>query len=461
MVTLSPYVFVTTDKGNSWRAITGNLPVRGTSYAFAEDHIDPNLIFIGTEFGIFFSNTAGQQWKQLKAGMPTIGVKDIAIQKRENDLVLATLGRGFAVLDDYSTLRNIGESTLAQEAELFPVRDALMWEPSTPLGLPGKSFQGDNFYTAENLGPVAILTYYLKEDIQSATEMRKEAEKKRRDAGTDNNYPSKEQLDAETAEKQAYLLFTIKDANGNVVRKLTEQPKAGVNRIQWDLSYPLKDPIDFSVPPFYNPFSGGSLNHLVQPGQYSVTLSKSVNGEVAEIAGPVVFNVKTLDNRTLPAGSRTELTNFQSKVNELGRSLSASQQAIGEIRNQLKHIDASINNLQTDQELMTQSNNIKDELFGIEVLLNGDRNAARLDIGTPMPVSGRVGWLLYAQSNSTSNPSKHHMESYEIALEEYRPLLAGIRKILLEDLPELQEALSALGAPYTPYAVPDLIEIGN
>ena len=147
-----PYVYKSTNKGLTWTSITNNLPERGSAYAIEEDHVDPNLIFIGTEFGVFFSNDGGDYWKQLKAGLPTIAVRDITIQRRENDLVLGTFGRGFFVLDDYSPLRKVKPEDLNKDAQLFAIRDALLFEKSVPLGLPGKSFQGDSYYTAENLG---------------------------------------------------------------------------------------------------------------------------------------------------------------------------------------------------------------------------------------------------------------------------------------------------------------------
>ena len=108
-----PYVYKSMDKGRTWASITANLPTRGSTYAIAQDHIDPNLLFVGTEFGLFVSNNGGVSWVRMKSGLPTIAVRDIAIQKRENDLVLGTFGRGFYVLDDYSALRNINEETLS------------------------------------------------------------------------------------------------------------------------------------------------------------------------------------------------------------------------------------------------------------------------------------------------------------------------------------------------------------
>src|SRR5262249_23910939 len=117
-----PYVVKSTDLGRTWTNITNDLPARGSTWSFAEDHVDPNLLFAGTEFGLFFTSDAGRKWVQLKGGLPTIQVRDLAIQRRENDLVLGTFGRSFYVLDDYSPLRTIDEQTLAQNAVLFPVK---------------------------------------------------------------------------------------------------------------------------------------------------------------------------------------------------------------------------------------------------------------------------------------------------------------------------------------------------
>ena len=96
-------------------------------------------------------------------GLPTIAVRDIAIQREMNDLVLGTFGRGFYVLDDYSMLRSVENKQVQEKAMILPIRDAIMWEKSNPLGLPGKSFQGDNFYVGENLDPVAMINYYYSE----------------------------------------------------------------------------------------------------------------------------------------------------------------------------------------------------------------------------------------------------------------------------------------------------------
>src|SRR4030095_157041 len=180
----NPYLLKSTDAGRTWTEIKGNLPANGPVLAIAEDHVNPNLLFVGTEFGLFFSIDGGQKYVQLKGGLPIISVRDLAIQKRENDLVVGTFGRGIYVLDNYTPLRVLRPEMLKEEAVLFPVKDALMYIQSQPLGRRGKSFQGESFYMAENPSFGAAFTWYLKDALKTRKEKRqeteKEAEKKRK-----------------------------------------------------------------------------------------------------------------------------------------------------------------------------------------------------------------------------------------------------------------------------------------
>ncbi|HVF59665.1 MAG TPA: glycosyl hydrolase, partial [Thermoanaerobaculia bacterium] len=123
-----PYALKSTDRGKTWTSIAGDLPEKGTVYALAEDHVNRDLLFAGTEFGVFFTVDGGKKWIQLNGGMPTIAVRDIAIQQRENDLVLATFGRGFYILDDYTPLRHVRtEADLEKDAILYPVKKTWMF----------------------------------------------------------------------------------------------------------------------------------------------------------------------------------------------------------------------------------------------------------------------------------------------------------------------------------------------
>jgi hypothetical protein len=234
-----PYLLRSSDKGNTWQSISGDLPVRGSVYAIAEDHVNPNLLFAGTEFGVFFTVDGGQKWTQLKGGLPTIAIRDMEIQKREDDLVLATFGRGFYILDDYSPLRTLSETALEKEADIFPIKDSWMFMEATPLGLKGKSFMGESYYAAENPPAGAVFTYYLKDEIKTLKQQRQEKEKELREKGEQPPYPTKEELRREDDEQKPYLLFTIQDAEGNVVNRIKQKPEKGINRVPGILDIPV------------------------------------------------------------------------------------------------------------------------------------------------------------------------------------------------------------------------------
>ncbi|HHP7241143.1 MAG TPA: glycosyl hydrolase [Cyclobacteriaceae bacterium] len=448
----NPYLYKSSDGGNSWTNISSNLPERGSVYAIAEDHIDPDLLFAGTEFGIFFSPNGGKEWKQLKNGVPTIAVRDIAIQERENDLILGTFGRGFFVLDDYSTLRGIDKKI--QNDTLYTVRDPRLYLESYPLGLPGKSFQGDNYYTGENLPPVAIITYHLKEIPKTITEKRREQEKENKEENKNNAYPSYEALKNEKTEEEPYLLFTIQNEQGNIIRKIKEEPKDGINRIHWDLRFAPDDAISFTPPPFYNPFAGKDEGNLVAPGRYSVSMALFKDGQFQEIGESVEFDVKPLNNSVLPAKDRSQKLAFQRKISELSTKVESAQKRLGEVKNQIKHIKQAIFFTEAEQKpLFDDLLNIKKQITEIDHQLNGDPIASTLDIEKVPTIANRIGMLNYEQFNTTSEPTETHKKVYKIAYEAFSPVMEKLENLISGDLANLQESLRKQGAPYTPYRI--------
>src|SRR5438477_8835633 len=195
-----PYLFKSTDAGRTWTSIKSNLPANWPVWSIAEDHVNPKLLFAGTEFGLFFTVDGGQKWIQMRGGLPTIQIRDLVIQKRENDLLLGTFGRGIYILDNYTPLRSITPEMLKSDA-LFPVKDALMYIQAQPLGGRGKSFQGESFFTAENPAFGATFTYYLKEELKTKKTRRQEAERAAARSGAGINLPSRSELSAEEEEE--------------------------------------------------------------------------------------------------------------------------------------------------------------------------------------------------------------------------------------------------------------------
>ncbi|MEM7613137.1 MAG: glycosyl hydrolase, partial [Pseudomonadota bacterium] len=161
-----PYVLRTENRGRSWLLISNNLPQWGSAHTIVEDHVDPDLLFVGTEFGLFFTQDRGDTWHRLKSNFPTISVRDIEIQQRENDLVVGTFGRGIYILDDYTPLRT--KAADVQPAHLFDVRDAWSYVVGDKTGVGEKGFRGAEFYTAKNPEFGAVFTYRLAEAVETA-----------------------------------------------------------------------------------------------------------------------------------------------------------------------------------------------------------------------------------------------------------------------------------------------------
>lgn len=446
-----PYIYKSSDKGMTWNNISNNLPVRGSTYAIEEDHVSKDLIFCGTEFGVFFSPNGGGRWKQIKAGVPTIAVRDIAIQRRENDLVLGTFGRGFYVLDDYSALREVGSQGMNAAEGMLATRDALQFELAMPLGLPGKSFQGDDYFTAENLGSEAIISYYLKEDIKSKKDIRKKEEKERIKDGKDANYPSYETLLDEQETADPKIIISITNSAGDVVKKYTKSAKKGLHRFKWNLRYSSKNAISFRKPVFYNPFAGNNDGTLVEPGTYTVTMQKMVDGEFSPIGTSINFEVKALNNTTMPAKDRSAKAAFQLEVATLSAEIGAAGRTIGELSNKMKHIKEAIKmSNEPMPELMKEVLSINADIRELKMRLNGDRIKSRLDIDQPPSPRGRIGGINWEQKNTTSAPTKTHQDSYAIAKEEFAPIKADLKKLIESKVIPLEEKLDQIGAPFTP-----------
>jgi hypothetical protein len=455
-----PYIFRSSDKGSSWAPIQANLPERGSVYSVAEDHVDPNLLFAGTEFGVHFTTDGGKTWRALKAGLPTVAVRDMAIQKRENDLVLATFGRGFYVLDDYSPLRKVKDAE-AKEGMLFPVRDNWLYVENSPLGIRGKGFMGESYYQAAN-PPVGVsIYYYYKEDLKSKKDKRQDDEGKLAKDMKDVPYPAYESLKAEETEESSYLLFTIQNTRGETVRKLKAPAKKGVSKMVWDFRYPSSNPINLNPVPNDNVFQANDVGQLAAPGEYTVTLSKYVDGVVTNLSGPEKFNARALPGSTLPA-DRPALQAWQREAAELQRSMQAASAIVRDATNRARHLKEAILSVsQPNQEFVKDARSLELKLASIQDKLFGDRTADRLNLDRPPSISNRLYGAIYAGYGSTSDPTTTMKDQLSIATEEYQAVQAELKSVVESDLRALEQKLEAAGAPYTPGRFPDLKKKDN
>jgi photosystem II stability/assembly factor-like uncharacterized protein len=449
-----PYVLRSTDRGRSWASIAGDLPAGEVIVALAEDPKAPGLIFVGGEFGVYFTLDGGARWVKLTGGLPTIAVRDLAIQEREGDLVLGTFGRGFYVLDDYTALRDLTRATLEQPVALFPTRTALAFIEKQQLGGRGKASLGDAFYTADNPPFGAVFTYYLKDELKTRKDLRHDREKQAEKDGKVAPYPSKDELRAEAWEAKPAVVLTVTDSDGHVVRRLEGPVKKGFHRVAWDLRFPAstpakedseeKDPWDF---PDQGPF--------VVPGTYQVSLATRVDGVLTPIAGSQRFEVVPLGLATLPASDRPALLAFQKKAARLQRAVLGAVEVVKDVQTRLKLIQIALRDTPTaPPELTTQARSIQARLRQLDLVLRGDRVIAGRNEPVPPSVVGRAQGVVYTLWASTSAATGTQEQNLAVASELFEGNLKDLRVLVESDLKNLEAAMEKAGAPYTPGRFP-------
>ena len=450
-----PYVYRSTDRGRTWLAITGDLPARGTTYVVVEDHVDPNLLFAGTEYGLFFSQVRGNGWTQLKGGLPTIAVRDLWVQKRRDDLVVGTFGRGIYILDDYRPLRTRWTDVTRNEATLFPTRPAELYVERIPLGIPGQGFQGDSYFVAPNPPFGAVFTYYLKEELKSRKKLRWAEEARVEKAGGNETppYPSWEQLRAEERELDPAVVLVVTDEAGNVIRRVAGPVKAGFHRVAWDLRFPPPSPISLTEPE-PNPFATPVLGPLVAPGAYRVRLYKRLNGVEIALGEAQTFNVVPLYLSTMSETDRAATLDFQRKAARLQREVLGANQATDDALQRIQYIRRALDQMEgADPQLVARVNAVHNALRDISDALGGDPIRGQRSEPAPPSLLDRVSNAVTGLT-TTQPPTQTHRESLALAETDFAPLAARLRQAIETELRAIEQQLNTLGAPYTPGRLP-------
>jgi len=281
------------------------------------------------------------------------------IQQRESDLVLATFGRSFYVMDDITPLRNLTRETLQQEAALFPVRDTLLYIQSARIGGRNQGFLGETFYVAPNPPYGAIFTYYLKDKYKTLREGRQDAEKK---AAKEHGsayptlpYPTKDQLREEAEEQAPVIWLTVRDESGNVVRQIPGTNEKGINRVAWDLRYPaitLPPPQLDPAAAVFEEFQ--PTGTLAMPGTYTVQLSRKVRDQWKDLSQPQKFRVYTEAEMGINPASLAELHTFQRKLARLDRAATAAIAFGNEMNSRLGSLQRALAQTPADTRSLRQ-----------------------------------------------------------------------------------------------------------
>lgn len=447
-----PYLLRSDDRGRSWTPITADLPDNGPAYTVAQDHEVPSLLFVGTEWGAYASVDGGSGWIELDAGMPTIAIRDLEIHRPSGDLVAASFGRGFLILDDYSPLRELarpGNTILAEEGHIFPVRPATMYVVTSPYGGGEKASQGASLFTAPNPEFGATFTYYNKEPLTTLADQRRERERATQGDSTDTPYPSWEDLKAEDRQEDPEVFLTVRDSDGGVVRHVPGQTNRGVRRATWDFRYPAFTPV--GVGSGGGGFFGGSQGPLAMPGTYTVELSHRVDGQVVTVAGPVQFEAMPLQQPAIAAQDSRTVLAFQRETGALQRAVMGTVRATGDALESVRAMkDALGATPNATQEMRASAREIEVRLLDLSEALNGDRTRpARAEPGMP-GIMSRVNQIVSGHWRGPHGPTSTHREQYALAAEAFTAVYVDARQLIEVDLPALEERMEAAGAPWTP-----------
>ena len=445
-----PYLVKTTDRGATWTSIAGNLPDRHLVWRLVQDHVKKDLLFAATEFGIFFTVDGGTAWIELEGGVPTISFRDLAIQRRENDLVGASFGRGFYVLDDYSPLREVSAEALEREAVLFPVRRTPWYIQRRPLGGDGRASQGSSYFIADNPPFGAVFTYHLAEGLKSLEERRREAEKKLEKEWKDTPYVGYAELERERRQAEPAMVLTVRDSAGEVVRRLAAPAAKGFNRVAWNLTYPTTSAIR-SGSESGRQDDDGDDGFMVPPGTYSVALAKKVDGVVTQVAGPVEFEVQRVFEGALEGTPPVEAAAFMREVAALQRRVSAASQALALGFETVASLEKALARATVEPgEIDSELEALKRELYEVDEILAGNRS--RRSMGEPVSptISTRLRVAARTDGRTDYGPTAMHRRALEIAAEEFAAVEPEIQRLLEVDLPALEEKMEAAGVPWTP-----------
>lgn len=440
---LEPYIFKSTDLGRSWNSLKANLPSRTLLWRVVQDHVEPELMFLATEFGIWFTPDGGKSWTQLKGGLPVISFRDLAIQKRENDLVAASFGRGFYILDDYSPLRQIDGKMLEKPAALFSTRPALWYIPRQVLGSDQKASKGDAYFVADNPPFGAVFTYYIKDDIRSARQTRQEAEKSARKAEQDIPFPGWEAVEAERLSPEPMVWLVVTDAKGQYVNRIRGNRTKGIHRTAWDLGLPSKAAMRAEQGDWE------PRGPMAAPGQYFVSLYKQQDGQLELMAGPEPFELKPLNLNSLKGASPEAVVAFWQEVQEVRRSISAGNVLLQSLLSKTNLMERALARTAVQPaELTAKIHQLRQELQKLDLQMNGNRSKDQVGEDNPPTPNSRLSFATMGTANSTYGPTPSHRQQLELAKLAFASIRHRLEQIRTTEVPALEKALQQAGAPW-------------
>lgn len=432
-----PYIIKSIDKGKTWSMINGDLPDKLLIWRLVQDHVNKNLLFAATEFGIYFTPNGGTNWIKLKGGVPTISFRDITIQRRENDLVAGSFGRGIFILDDITPIRNFTTSVMNSEATLFDTKPAYWYRPFNRVGS-----QGDAEWIAKNPPFGAVFTYYMKDKVKSLKDTRKAGERK-----GNAKFPGWDAIEAENRQQGPSILLVVKDADGNLVNTVKGTNRKGFNRVSWGLNYPSKRGERLRT----SGGGGGFFSRggaMATPGDYTVTLVKRADGKTTVLQGPQSFKVVSMYEGSLPRKSFKEMNDFRTEVDKFQQDLTATNVALSRSLGLVNAMERALNKAVTPNDaLFERINEARITLLDIDKELNGDETKGEIGERSN-PTASEGNSLSWRALGNTYGPTDEHKAFLVRVKSQLLKVKAQLNSVMNTTLKSIESDLKAAGAPW-------------
>ena len=437
-----PYLIKSINKGKTWTLINGDLPNILLTWRLVQDHQNKNLLFVATEFGIYFTYNGGVNWIQLKGGLPTIPFRDITIQRRESDLVGASFGRGFYVLDDINAIREFNKSMLTEELSLFSVKPAYWYVEKG-----GAYGQGDTQYKAKNPLFGAVFTYYMPKKIMSLKDIRKKKEKEKIKQNKEIEFPGWDSLEVEKTQQEPIISLTIKNNNGEIVNTIKGTNKKGFNRVNWKLDHSDRSGERLKVRKQGDNYFRRSV--MATPGTYTVSISKRIDGKVTLLSETKSFKVVPLSEGALKGATYEEIDNFRELYQKFQQNITATNSVVS---NKLLLVNAMTRALDkaevSNSDIYNKIHDVRKQLLALEVQLKGSKTKNEIgEPSQPTPSNGRFIGMV-ALGSSTYGPTATHKSELDRATKQLNKIKASLRGLTDKTIPELEKQLKESRAPW-------------
>jgi photosystem II stability/assembly factor-like uncharacterized protein len=415
-----PYVLKSIDYGAHWTSIGGNLPANGSVQVIREDLAEPNLLFAGTEFGVFYTALGGGSWTQLKYNIPTVAVHDIVVHPREHDLVIGTHGRGIYIIDDITPLEKLGEANRVG-TYLFAVKSATEYNPngSVPGGVRGAGATGDREYSAPNPAFGAIITYFLRDSLP----------------------------------KGGDVTLGIYDATGKRVRELTANKKRGMHRVTWDLR--TAAPYTVRRPAGQAGESQGRQRDpsgpFVLPGRYTARMSVK-GGSGAPAVQEVPVDVRSDPLVQMSDADYRTLYDMRVSTSRLQATVQAAVRTVEQLKEQVTDVKTALKSNTAPDSISKQADAVDKEVSDVLKKLRGDPEGEPVSddkrVEDPS-IQERVNNVAEEIGNVSSPPTELQRATLTLASSDLQREVGRINALLERRIPALNASLDAAKIPWT------------